>query len=90
MTNKEAIKILEVAKAEIEWNYPLDYQVALDKAIEALRQEPKTGRWIEFPNHNAYKCSECRRVIIVTDGKNNVCKHYPYCHCGRKMEVDNE
>lgn len=40
MTNKEAIDTIKLAKAEIEWNYPLDYQVALDMAIESLSQEP--------------------------------------------------
>ena len=49
-------------------------------------EERKTGRWIEFSNHNAYKCSECGRIIETVDGKRNVYKHYPYCHCGAKME----
>ena len=39
MTNKEAIKILQVAKAEIEWSAPFDYQEALDMAIEALKKQ---------------------------------------------------
>ena len=37
MTNEEAIKILEVAKAECEWNAPLDYQDAFDTAICVLK-----------------------------------------------------
>lgn len=49
-------------------------------------EERKTGKWIEFPNHNAYKCSECGRVIETTDGKRFVYKHFPFCHCGAKME----
>lgn len=49
-------------------------------------EERKKGKWIEFPNHYAYKCSECGRIIETVDGKSNVCKHYPYCHCGAKME----
>lgn len=40
MTAEEAIKILEVAKAECEWNAPLDYQTAFDMAIEALQNSP--------------------------------------------------
>ena len=39
MTNEEAIETLKVAKSEIEWEYPMDYQIALDKAIKALKQE---------------------------------------------------
>ena len=42
MTLQEAIQILEVAKAECEWNAPLEYQAAIDVAIEALdKQIPK-------------------------------------------------
>lgn len=37
MTVQEAIKILEIAKAEVEWNYPLDYGIAIDTAIKALK-----------------------------------------------------
>lgn len=37
MTLQEAIKTLEIAKAEVEWNYPLDYGIAIDMAIKALK-----------------------------------------------------
>ena len=40
MTAEEAIKILEVAKAEVEWTAPLEYQEAIDMAIEALQNIP--------------------------------------------------
>lgn len=39
MTNEEAIKIIEIAIAEVEWNYPLEYSVAFEKAIEALKNK---------------------------------------------------
>lgn len=39
MKIEEAIKILQVAKAEIEWSAPLDYQDAIDMAIEALEKQ---------------------------------------------------
>ena len=29
MNLKEVIKTLEIAKAEVEWNYPMDYAVAI-------------------------------------------------------------
>ena len=38
MTNIEAIKLIEISKAEVEWNYPMDYQIAFDMAIEALKK----------------------------------------------------
>ena len=46
MKIKEAIKILQVAKAEMEWSAPLDYQEAFDVAISALeKQIPKLFIW---------------------------------------------
>lgn len=62
MTPKEAIKILEVAKAEVEWNYPLDYAIAIDTAIEALeKQIPKkpikSDREIRYCE--VWKCPKC-------------------------------
>ena len=64
---------------------------ALDVAIEALEQpERKKGKWTEFPNHMAYKCFECGRIIHTTDGRSNVSKHYPFCHCGADMRGEQE
>lgn len=37
MTTEEAIKILEVAKAECEWSAPLEYQEAFNTAIYVLQ-----------------------------------------------------
>ena len=42
MTDKEAIEIIKIARAEVEWEYPMEYAAAFDKAIEALKREPLT------------------------------------------------
>ncbi len=42
MTIEEAIVIIETAKAEIEWNYPLEYAQAFEMAIAALRAQAET------------------------------------------------
>lgn len=39
MTYKEAKDIIRVAIAEVEWNYPLEYAMAFEKAIEALDKQ---------------------------------------------------
>lgn len=39
MTAKEAIEIIKIAAAQIEWDHSMEYQVAFDKAIEALQRE---------------------------------------------------
>ena len=56
--------------------------------LPSIQPERKTGHWVEMSSANhTYKCSECGRLLVnVTDGKNNISKHYPYCHCGAKME----
>ena len=36
MTNKEAIDLIITAIAQVEWDYPMGYATAFDKAIEAL------------------------------------------------------
>ena len=47
MTEEEAIKTIEIAIAEVEWNYPMDYAIAFEKAIEALeKQIPKKPEFI--------------------------------------------
>ena len=48
MKPEEAIRIIEVAKAECEWNAPLECQGAFDAAIEALeKQIPKEPEYKE-------------------------------------------
>lgn len=37
MTRQEVIETLEIAKAEVEWNYPLDYAIAIDQAIKYIQ-----------------------------------------------------
>lgn len=70
---------------------------ALDMAIKALEQEPKTGHWIshiEYCNQlgllpsglgSYYWCSECDCGV---ESKHFHLINYNYCpNCGAKMEV---
>lgn len=54
MTNKEAIEIIKIAMAEVEWDYPMDYTVAFEKAIEVLE---KTSDKL---------CSRCVHINVCT------------------------
>ena len=60
--------------------------------LPSVQPERKTGRWIEMSSTNhTYKCSVCGRLLVnITDGKNNVAKNYPYCHCGADMRGEQE
>ena len=66
------------------------------KAIEALPSADvapvRHGRWLPIVSYNnTYKCSECGRLLVdITDGLKMVAKHYPYCHCGAKMDAQGE
>lgn len=47
MTNEEAIKIIEIARAEVEWEYPMDYAAAFDRALKALEKCEKIEKIID-------------------------------------------
>lgn len=38
MTTEELIDMLEMIAAEIEWEYPLDYQLAIEEAIKRIEE----------------------------------------------------
>ena len=65
------------------------YKDDIDNA-PTIEPERKTGKWIEFPIHMVYKCSECGRIIQTTDGQRNILKHYPFCHCGADMRGEED
>ena len=64
MTAEEAIKTIQVAIAEVEWEYPLDYSIAFETAIEALeKQIPK-----KVTNEECYYiCPRCLDDLGVSD-----------------------
>jgi hypothetical protein len=41
MTTEEAINTIRIAIAEVEWEYPMEYAVAFEKAIAALEAMKK-------------------------------------------------
>lgn len=86
MTPKEAIKILEIAKAEVEWNYPLDYAVAIATAIEALeKQIPKKPISLgEDIDRDVGQCPNCKEIIDTYED-------YKYCSdCGQAIDWRDE
>lgn len=45
MTNKQAIETIKMALAEVEWNYPMEYAVAFEKAIKSLKKDRKKAKY---------------------------------------------
>ena len=88
MTAEEAIKTIEIAIAEVEWNYPMEYAIAFETAIEALdKQIPKKPQYEDVDNiYGAIKrtCTACGDVCMVSKGA----KPYEhYCRqCGQALD----
>ena len=95
MTAEEAIKTIQVAIAEVEWEYPLDYSVAFETAIEALeKQIPKKPRYVDtrFRHHGrkisdgsslekCYECPNCNSHIFRVFDSEKCCNY-----CGQTLD----
>ena len=92
MTREEAIQFLDNMKHEEAgraigkdgfYAELMGYHVqALNIAIKALRQEPKTGYWILDADREHGRCSECGCKEDLVDGHSS----YKWCsNCGAKM-----
>ena len=75
MTAEEAIKTIQVAIAEVEWEYPLDYSIAFETAIEALeKQIPK-----KLKDDGWLYCPICGRDVLMD--------RFDYCpDCGQALD----
>jgi DNA-directed RNA polymerase subunit RPC12/RpoP len=74
------------------WMYTTDVYDAIASLPFADVAPVVHGRWLPIVSYNnTYKCSECGRLLVdITDGLKMVAKHYPYCHCGAKMDGENK
>ena len=84
MTLEEAIKTIELAKAEVEWEYPMDYAIAFEIAREALKKQiPKTPLESDLKIRycEVFKCPNCGLEFSGRVSK--------YCyHCGQKLKYE--
>lgn len=79
MTNAEAINLIRRAQAEIEWEQPMEYAAAFDKAIKALERTRWRDAKAEPPevdtNVLAYargKNDPIYRIIIASMSDSNL------------------
>lgn len=93
MTPKEAIEQIELAIAEVEWEYSMSYAAAFDMAIEALeKQIPKKPINVQdcyIPetydyDYSVANCPNCRGAFSFDE------YHRPlYCDkCGQKLSFE--
>lgn len=62
MTNEDAIKTINIAAAEVEWDYPMDYQVAFEMAVDALEKHipKKPIKYdIDYSGNPLFRCPVC-------------------------------
>ena len=84
MTTKEAIETIKIAISEVEWDYPMNYAVAFEKAIEALEKQipkkPIEDGYYDEPS----VCPNCGgSVINEADNDYNFGCCY---HCGQALD----
>ena len=81
MKPEEAIEIIKVAIAEVEWDYPMDYTVAFEEAIEALeKQIPKKP--VDDPENGWFECPNCGLIVWVYYGTGET----HHCDCGQRLD----
>lgn len=82
MENKEVIDTINIAIAEVEWNYPMDYVVAFEEAIKALeRHIPKKPKLDD--EMGCFECTACGGLIGYMDDP----KSHKYClMCGQALD----
>ena len=81
MTREEAAQICQSIKSILEnSDYTEAVEEALNIAIEALEQEPKTGKWIAT-EYDTIKCGECG---IVYSSALYPRKYCPNCGAGMR------
>lgn len=86
---KEAIEVLKVAEAEVEWNYPLDYAINIDLAIEALKKEIGRKPYIQQDEHNndCLECPNCDSFIGYAVDCEDENYQVNYCpNCGQRID----
>ena len=83
MTNTEAIKLIRCAQAEIEWEQPMEYAAAFDKAIEALEErEAAKPKEVNMYPSGQYACGFCGHISVGSKDY-----HAKYCpECGKAVK----
>ena len=86
MTNEEAIKTIEVAIAEVEWNYPMNYAIAFETAISAIEKQIPKKPILDtiFPSGvKWWRCPVCNKIIVGCIAN----RPQKYCsNCGQALK----
>ncbi len=84
----EKIKYTEYINGDVTVSKDL-----VEKIPTADVQEVRHGKWIYRGHHeiygHAFECSICERYLFA-NSKEHVYEEYPYCHCGAKMDEEEQ
>ena len=93
MTNKEAIETIKIAMAEVEWDYPMDYAVAFEAAVDALeKQIPKKPIKTKIATLNkSPEAISWESIHCCPRCESNLAPQYKYCpQCGLEIDWSDE
>lgn len=90
MKPQEAIRIMKIALAEVEWEYPMDYAAAFETAIEALEKQvpkkpikKKMATLNKTPNAFSWEstrcCPRCKSNLVVKIFGKHLEDYCPLC-----------
>lgn len=86
---EKALETIAVAVAEVEWNYPLNYAIAFETAIEVLKEKLEREQGCEMCNSNDLKGYYINSDSYGMSVARRIQSDYtslPYCpNCGRKL-----
>lgn len=82
MTREEAVEIIKREIEPVSDIFP-EVREALDMAVKALEEQPKTGEWIEVTNSHR-ECPYCHTKWSYVENEVEFFDHCP--RCGAKME----
>ena len=78
MKPEEAIEIIKIAIAEVEWDYPIDYAVAFEEAVNVLeKQIPKKPSQDSIGLYYFPTCPNCHKELESYDH---------HCECGQALD----
>ena len=78
MKPEEAIETIKIAIAEVEWNYPMDYTVAFEEAVNVLeKQIPKKPSQDSIGLYYFPTCPNCHKELESYDH---------HCECGQALD----
>ena len=93
MTNEDAIKTINLAMAEVEWEYPMDYTVAFETAIDALKKHiPKKPIKTKIATLNkSPEAISWESIHCCPKCESNLAPQYKYCpKCGLEIDWEDE